>query len=167
MIEFISQPWPWYVAGPLIGIVVPALFLIGGKQFGLSENLRHVCAMLPGKTEFFNYDWKNGAWNLTLILGIIIGGFIGSWNHAVRWSASIGHLLLGRPGILSRPDHDCPRRLSGGLRCALRRRMYFRSCHLRIVQSAIAFFDRRGRFLHRRPSGQSLHSSTHPIIYPL
>ena len=78
MIEFISQPWPWYVAGPLIGIVVPALFLIGGKQFGLSENLRHVCAMLPGKTEFFNYDWKNGAWNLTLILGIIIGGFIGS-----------------------------------------------------------------------------------------
>ncbi|MGB1375401.1 MAG: YeeE/YedE family protein [Rhodothermales bacterium] len=78
MIEFISQPWPWYVAGPLIGIVVPALFLIGGKQFGLSENLRHVCAMLPGKTEFFNYDWKNGAWNLTLILGIMIGGLVGS-----------------------------------------------------------------------------------------
>jgi len=78
MIDFISQPWPWYVAGPLIGIVVPALFLIGGKQFGLSENLRHVCAMLPGKVEFFNYDWKNGAWNLTLIVGIIIGGWIGS-----------------------------------------------------------------------------------------
>ena len=78
MIDFISQPWPWYVAGPLIGIVVPILFLIGGKQFGLSENLRHMCAMLPGKAEFFNYDWKNGAWNLTLILGIVIGGWIGT-----------------------------------------------------------------------------------------
>jgi len=78
MIDFISQPWPWYVAGPLIGIVVPALFLIGGKQFGLSENLRHVCAMLPGKVDFFNYDWKNGVWNLTVILGIVIGGWIGS-----------------------------------------------------------------------------------------
>ncbi len=78
MIDFISQPWPWYVAGPLIGIVVPALFLIGGKQFGLSENLRHVCAMLPGKVDFFNYEWKNGVWNLTLILGIVIGGWIGS-----------------------------------------------------------------------------------------
>jgi uncharacterized membrane protein YedE/YeeE len=78
MIDFISQPWPWYVAGPLIGIVVPALFLIGGKQFGLSENLRHVCAILPGKVEFFNYNWRNGAWNLTLVAGIIIGGFISS-----------------------------------------------------------------------------------------
>ncbi len=78
MIEFISQPWPWYVAGPLIGIVVPLLFLVGGKQFGLSENLRHVCAMLPGKTDFFNYDWRNGSWNLVLMLGIVIGGFIGA-----------------------------------------------------------------------------------------
>ncbi|MDA0683059.1 MAG: YeeE/YedE thiosulfate transporter family protein [Bacteroidetes bacterium] len=78
MIEFISQPWPWYVAGPLIGIVVPLLFLVGGKQFGLSDNLRHVCAMLPGKTDFFNYDWRNGSWNLVLMLGIVIGGFIGA-----------------------------------------------------------------------------------------
>jgi len=78
MIEFLSQPWPWYVAGPLIGIVVPALFLIGGKQFGLSENLRHMCAMLPGNAEFFQYDWKNGSWNLVLILGIMIGGWVGA-----------------------------------------------------------------------------------------
>jgi len=78
MIDFISQPWPWYVAGPLIGIVVPALLLIGGKQFGISENLRHMCAWAPGKVEFFQYDWKNGVWNLTLILGVVIGGFIAS-----------------------------------------------------------------------------------------
>ena len=78
MIEFISQPWPWYVAGPLIGIVVPALLLLGGKQFGISENLRHVCAIIPSKVEFFQYNWKNGAWNLALILGVVIGGWIGS-----------------------------------------------------------------------------------------
>ena len=78
MIEFISQPWPWYVAGPLIGIVVPALLLIGGKVFGISENLRHVCAMVPSKIEFFQYEWKNGTWNLTLILGVVLGGWIAS-----------------------------------------------------------------------------------------
>lgn len=83
MIEFISQPWPWYVAGPLIGIVVPALFLLGGKQFGISENLRHVCAIMPSKVEFFQYNWKNGLWNLTLILGVVLGGFI-----AATWLSS-------------------------------------------------------------------------------
>lgn len=78
MIEFLSQPWPWYVAGPLIGIVVPALLLLGGKQFGISENLRHMCAMIPSKVELFQYDWKNGLWNLTLIFGVVVGGWIGA-----------------------------------------------------------------------------------------
>ncbi|MDA1027802.1 MAG: YeeE/YedE thiosulfate transporter family protein [Bacteroidetes bacterium] len=77
MIEFLSQPWPWYVAGPLIGIVVPALLLLGGKQFGISENLRHMCAMIPSKVELFQYDWKSGLWNLTLIFGVVLGGWIG------------------------------------------------------------------------------------------
>jgi len=76
MIEFISQPWPWYVAGPLIGIVVPALLLLGGKVFGISENLRHVCAMMPTKVEFFQYEWKNGLWNLTMIAGVVAGAWI-------------------------------------------------------------------------------------------
>jgi len=77
MIEFLSQPWPWYVAGPLIGLIVPALFLIGGKQFGISENLRHVCAAtLPANIDFLKYDWKAGIWNLTFAGGIVIGGLL-------------------------------------------------------------------------------------------
>jgi uncharacterized membrane protein YedE/YeeE len=80
MLDFLTQPWPWYVAGPLIGLIVPALLLIGGKQFGISENLRHICAAAaPGKTPFFQYDWKaNGIWNLTFIVGVPIGAFIAS-----------------------------------------------------------------------------------------
>ena len=77
MIEFLSQPWPWYVAGPLIGLVVPALLLLGNRQFGISENLRHMCAAtVPGNIEFLKYDWKAGIWNLTLIFGVLIGGFL-------------------------------------------------------------------------------------------
>lgn len=78
MLEIVSQPWPWYVAGPLIGLVVPALLLIGGKQFGISENLRHLCAAtFPGKISFLQYDWKRtGVWNLLFVLGVLIGGFI-------------------------------------------------------------------------------------------
>lgn len=81
MLEFLQQPWPWYVAGPLIGLIVPILLLIGGKQFGVSSNLRHTCAAcMPGKVEFFQYDWKRtGGWNLVFITGTVIGGFLGGW----------------------------------------------------------------------------------------
>ena len=78
MLETLSQTWPWYVAGPLIGLIVPALLLMGNKQFGISDNLRHMCAAtIPGDLEFFKYDWKtNGLWNLTIILGVLIGGWL-------------------------------------------------------------------------------------------
>ncbi|MCI0434951.1 MAG: YeeE/YedE family protein [Gemmatimonadetes bacterium] len=81
MIEWISQPWPWYVAGPVIGLMVPLLLLAGGKLFGLSSNFRHVCAAVwPGRNEFLRYDWKRtGMWNLTFAAGIMIGAWI-AWN---------------------------------------------------------------------------------------
>ena len=82
MIESLSQPWPWYLAGPLIGLTVPALLLLGSKQFGVSANLRHICAAcVPAKPSFLRYNWwESGAWNLTFALGIVIGGWIaGTW----------------------------------------------------------------------------------------
>jgi len=81
MIELISHPWPWYVAGPIIGLVVPSLLLAGGKCFGLSDNLRHVCAaVIPGRVNYFRYDWKTaGSWNLMFAAGIVLGGAIATF----------------------------------------------------------------------------------------
>lgn len=81
MLESLSGPWPWYVAGPLIGLVAPLLLLLGGKVFGISSNLRHMCAAAPTpeswKPAFLKYEWKrSGIWNLTFILGIFLGGFL-------------------------------------------------------------------------------------------
>ncbi|HNT79814.1 MAG TPA: YeeE/YedE thiosulfate transporter family protein [Bacteroidia bacterium] len=77
MIEFIYEPWPWYVAGPLIGLVVPLLFIIGNKSFGISSSLRHICAAcIPANIPFFNYEWKKERWNLFFISGILIGGVL-------------------------------------------------------------------------------------------
>ncbi len=78
MLHWLSQPWPWYVAGPIAGLVVPALLLAGGKLFGTSANFRHLCAAtFPGRVEFLQYDWKGrGAWNLTFAAGIVVGGCI-------------------------------------------------------------------------------------------
>jgi hypothetical protein len=74
MIDILKQPWPWYVAGPLIGLTVPLLLIIGNKSFGLSSSFRHICAMcIPSKIEYFNYDWKKELWNIAFVIGIVIG----------------------------------------------------------------------------------------------
>jgi uncharacterized membrane protein YedE/YeeE len=66
------------VAGPIIGLFVPALLLLGNRQFGISSNLRHLCAAVaPGRIEFFQYDWRNtGLWNLAFLAGILAGSAV-------------------------------------------------------------------------------------------
>lgn len=82
--DILFQPMPWYVAGPIIGLTVPLLLIMGGKMFGVSANLRHACAACNfGNVEFFNYDWKEaGWWNLTFLAGSVIGGFLGGYVFA-------------------------------------------------------------------------------------
>ena len=77
--DFIFQPWPWYVGGPMIALVL-FLLLFLNKSFGMSSNLRTLCALCgAGKTSsFFRYDWKSQRWNLIVILGAIVGGWIGA-----------------------------------------------------------------------------------------
>lgn len=77
MLEFIRQPWPWYVAGPIIGLTVPALLILGNKTFGISSSLRHICAScLPANIPFFKYNWRKEIWNLVFVLGIFLGGVV-------------------------------------------------------------------------------------------
>lgn len=76
-IKTIQSPWPWYIAGIVIGLIVPILLIIGNKTFGLSSNLRHICAAcFPANIPFFKYDWKKEIWNLFFVAGIIIGAFV-------------------------------------------------------------------------------------------
>lgn len=79
----LTHPLQWYVAGPLIGLVVPALLLLGNKPFGISINFRHLCsAIVPGRVEFFGYDWKRrGGWNLAFLAGIFVGA-VAAWQLA-------------------------------------------------------------------------------------
>lgn len=75
MLEFLKQPWAWYIAGPLVGLTVPLLLIVGNKSFGISSSLRHICAScVPANIPFFKYDWKKEAWNLFFVFGIFLGG---------------------------------------------------------------------------------------------
>jgi uncharacterized protein len=77
-LDLLRQPWPWYVAGPAIGLVVPLLLFFGGRRFGLSSSFRHLCAIVAHRTPYFHYPWRaEGGWNLLLVAGIALGGLVG------------------------------------------------------------------------------------------
>ena len=77
VIDWLSQPWPWYVAGPLLAAVMFVLLYLG-KTFGVSSTLRSTCTALgAGRTsDFFRFDWKNQTWNLVFVAGTMVGGFV-------------------------------------------------------------------------------------------
>ena len=77
--NLIYEPWPWYIAGPMIALILFLLLMVG-KNFGMSSNLRTLCTLCgAGKTtDFFKFDWKSQKWNLIVVLGAIIGGYIGA-----------------------------------------------------------------------------------------
>src|SRR2546430_13814379 len=79
MLGLPHRTWPWYVTGPLLGLVAAGLLVIGNKQLGVSGNFRPVCAaVFPRNVAFFKYDWtRSGLWNLVFAGGIVVGGFIG------------------------------------------------------------------------------------------
>jgi uncharacterized membrane protein YedE/YeeE len=111
--EWILQPWPWYISGPLIGLMVPALLLLSGKNFGVSTSFQHIGSMCSPRTNLpylKGYNWRSNSWRLVFVAGIVIGAFIGahllsatpsqflpssyySWSGVI--ALAVGGLLIG------------------------------------------------------------------------
>ena len=78
VIEFISQPWHWAVAGTGVAIVA-LLLLYVGERFGISSSFETICTIGgAGKwVSYFKVDWKQKQWLLLFVLGSMIGGYLG------------------------------------------------------------------------------------------
>jgi uncharacterized membrane protein YedE/YeeE len=104
--DFISQTWPWYVSGPLIGLIMLSLIYFG-KVFGMSTNLRSLCSMAgAGKiVPFFDFDWRAQRWNLAVIIGAMVGGFV-----AVHFMADPSNVAINPETIteLQKLGFDAP-----------------------------------------------------------
>ncbi|RJF71897.1 YeeE/YedE family protein [Deinococcus cavernae] len=101
-LHLLQSPWPWWVGGPLIGLTVPLLLWLGNKSFGISSNLRHLCAaVLPAARQprLFDYDWRAERWNLMFAAGLVLGGFLAGVvfanPHPVNLSAAALSTLKG------------------------------------------------------------------------
>jgi len=75
--DTLTQTWPWYFSGFLIGNVMLLLNYFG-KVFGMSSNLRTLCTIAGADkfADFFKFDWKSQRWNLAVLAGAMIGGFV-------------------------------------------------------------------------------------------
>ena len=75
--EIFFQTWPWYFSGFLIGMIMLCLIYFG-KAFGMSSNLSTLCSMtgIGKQVSFFDFDWKAQRWNLLVVLGAMLGGFV-------------------------------------------------------------------------------------------
>ena len=79
MMEWLLQPWPWWLSGILIGLMVPGLYILSGKAFGISTSLQHLGAMCSPNSKFgylSDHNWRGGLWNLVMVAGVALGSFV-------------------------------------------------------------------------------------------
>ena len=106
--NWIFEPWPWYIGGPIIAFVMIALIYLG-KSFGFSSNFRTLCAAIgAGKScSFFDFNWKSQQWNLLFLVGTIIGGYLAAnflsnnqipeiSAHTIAYLKSLGFESVGQ-----------------------------------------------------------------------
>jgi len=75
--DFLFHTWHWSITGFLIGIIMLTLNYFG-KVFGMSSNLRSLCTLAGAAkfADFFRFDVKSQYWNLMVLFGAMIGGFV-------------------------------------------------------------------------------------------
>jgi len=104
MFDWIMEPWPWYISGPLIGLSVPLLLLLTGKNLGISSSFRHIgAACMPNsKLPYLSkdYNWRDHIWNLLFVAGVLVGGFIGNYVLSAKPVAFLPDLYLSATGVL-------------------------------------------------------------------
>lgn len=113
--DWLTHTLPWYVAGPLIGLMVPLMLFIGNRSFGISNNLRHLCAITQPthvEVDFFRYNWKEHTWSLVFVIGTALGGYLAGVvfanPHPIELSLAAQNMLQSwgftLPGVSLVPD---------------------------------------------------------------
>ena len=72
------KPWPWWLAGPAIGVVVTLLAWIGGKSLGVSSGYGVACAAMSRLSFFRTRDYSE-RWRLAFVAGMPLGGLLSAW----------------------------------------------------------------------------------------
>lgn len=101
IMDVFFQTWPWYISGFLIGMIMLSLIYFG-KHFGMSSNLESLCSMsgLGKKISYFDFDWKANKWNLIVVLGAVLGGFVAANYMSDPTNVSINSKTIEQLAVL-------------------------------------------------------------------
>ena len=69
-----KEPLAWYIAGPLLGLMVPLLLVLREKQFGISSSYRYLLSFLPSRISYFKYERQADQWQLIFAVGLVLSG---------------------------------------------------------------------------------------------
>jgi uncharacterized membrane protein YedE/YeeE len=109
------EPWPFWAGGLALGLLVSGFAWVTGKALGVSSGLGAVCAACAPKLSFFKDKAYTARWKLWFLVGIPLGGFLGSilqgrwepttamgsFDQAISSSLTTKTLLLFVGGALS------------------------------------------------------------------
>lgn len=89
----LATPLPWWIAGPVLGLVIVAFLALANKRFGV---LGGVTDIVAGSSEGHGLT----SWRVMLVLGIVAGGLVyalaaGAPDAGVRYSFLDAQLSTG------------------------------------------------------------------------
>jgi hypothetical protein len=68
-------PWPWWVAGPGLGVVAILAAWVGGRALGVSTAYGALCAT-TSRLAFFRAPQFHERWRLWFVAGLPVGGLL-------------------------------------------------------------------------------------------
>lgn len=71
-----GQAWPWWIAGPAIGLYVGLLARVTGKALGVSSGIGAVCSACAPEVPYFQKKPYTDRWRLWFLAGIPLGGLV-------------------------------------------------------------------------------------------
>lgn len=82
---------PWYIAGPLLGLMIPVILILNEKQLGVSSTLRVVGSFIAPGMNYFRYDRTNDFWQLWFAVGILAVSIIYNLTGLISNELMIEH----------------------------------------------------------------------------
>jgi hypothetical protein len=80
---------PWYIAGPLIGLIVPVLILLREKQFGVSSSYRYIGSKLFKSIDYFKGNSRGDKWQFQFAVGLVLAGIYSLYSGVIQVDAVV------------------------------------------------------------------------------